>query len=632
MMWNIENGVIIFTNGTRTYIPKAKEIFAANEEGEFHFEGEIYPAPKAALPIRFSKFGVMVELSLDYVNESIYVVLQANKNGEKYDVATVNGSFLDYVTTDKVWYYLDGNFPRIEEIVRKLNINLSAPLSYIDYMSLVRDLKENGVEFVDSVASRIENVKGDNVAFEAQGLQAKLFPYQERGCTWLDFMYQNGCGCILGDEMGLGKTLQIIALLGKVKNYKKDAHFLVVAPISLLENWRREIEKFFPSLRTLIHHGPRRTGAYYRLLEYDVVIMSYSNVQTDLSMLEMITWDIVVLDEAQNIKNPYAARTKNVKQLKKNVAIAVTGTPFENHMTDIWSLVDFVIPGYLGTLGYYEKTYRDDVDSAAKIETLITPIMLRRLVKNVATDLPERVDIPQPILMTSEEATLYESKRADADLTSLSQVTIDKIQELRMFCTHPLVYDESIKNKDPIQTSNKYARLCEILHDIVASGEKAIIFTSFNRMVNILCSDIEKRFSVMTRFINGSVDPSARQTIIDEFSAHSGSAVLVLNPKAAGTGLNITAANHVIHYNLEWNPALEDQASARAYRRGQKKTVFVHRLYYSHTIEEVINDRIQRKRQMSDLAIVGNVGELDDKADLIRALNMSPLGGDFDGN
>jgi SNF2 family DNA or RNA helicase len=230
--------------------------------------------------------------------------------------------------------------------------------------------------------------------------------------------------------------------------------------------------------------------------------------------------------------------------------------------------------------------------------------------------------------MTAEEASLYEESRTSEGISALAQMTIDKIQELRIFCTHPLVYDDAIVNKDPIQTSNKYARLCEIMENIVASGEKAIIFTSFNKMVEILCADLEKRFKVKTSYINGSVPTEMRQRIIDEFSSHLGSAVLVLNPRAAGTGLNITAANHVIHYNLEWNPALEDQASARAYRRGQKKTVFVHRLFYSGTIEEVINDRIQRKRKMSDLAIVGNLGVDDEKADLIRALNMSPLGGD----
>lgn len=626
--WGIENGIVTFNVGSQKYMPNAKEIFSANETGVFAFDGSEYETPKAGLPIRFSRFGVPVELHIIYDNSAIILELLAIKGDTKTPVPKNNDGFVDYVIIENAWHYLDGNYQRIVDELSNLGINPCLELTYVDYMELVRNLKAQEVSYVDFVADCVEKVKESDTTFNVPSLHATLFPYQERGCAWLSLMYNHGCGCILGDEMGLGKTLQIIALFASVKQDNPKAKFLVVAPISLLENWRREIEKFCPTLKTLVHHGSRRTGAYYKLLDYDVVVMSYSNVQTDLSMLEMITWDMVVLDEAQNIKNPYAARTKNVKQLKKKVAIAVTGTPFENHMTDIWSLVDFVIPGYLGTLGRYEREYQDDIDSAARIEGLITPILLRRLVKNVATDLPERVDIPQPILMTAEEASLYEESRTSDGIAALAQMTIDKIQELRIFCTHPLVYDDAILNKDPIQTSNKYARLCEIMENVVASGEKAIIFTSFNKMVEILCTDLEKRFKVKTSYINGSVPTEMRQPIIDEFSSNPGSAVLVLNPRAAGTGLNITAANHVIHYNLEWNPALEDQASARAYRRGQKKTVFVHRLFYSGTIEEVINDRIQRKRKMSDLAIVGNIGVDDEKADLIRALNMSPLGGD----
>lgn len=626
--WVIDNGIIVFSGDNTNYIPKASEIFEANETGLFMLNGQSYVAPKNELDIRFSRFGVVIKTRLVYENNLINLKLFAIKQNAEYEVLNKNGTFLDYIIIGNVWHYLDGNFNAIVEVLEKLKIDLSDGVSYTEYMSLTREFHACGIEYEDEIITVTENIKENNQTFTVEGLRANLFPYQERGCNWLAFMQDNQCGCILGDEMGLGKTLQIIALFAKVKQKDKKAIFLVVAPISLLENWRREIEKFYPSLKVLVHHGSHRTGSYYDLLNYDVVVMSYSNVQTDLSMLEMITWDILVLDEAQNIKNPYAMRTKNVKLLKKDMAIAVTGTPFENHMTDIWSLVDFVLPGYLGKLSQYESVYKDDLDSAARIEQLITPIMIRRRVKNVAKDLPERVDIPQPILMTEDEANLYEAKRKDvAHSNPLNTLTIDTIQGLRMFCTHPLVYDDSIKNKDPIQTSNKYFRLCDILSEVIANGEKAIVFTSFNKMIELLGADIEKRFGVKTWFINGSVSPNDRQRIVDDYSNHDGSAVLILNPRAAGTGLNITAANHVIHYNLEWNPAVEDQASARAYRRGQTKTVFVHRLFYSNTVEEIINDRIQRKREMSDLAIVGNVGSMDDRADLLKALSLSPIGG-----
>jgi SNF2 family DNA or RNA helicase len=247
--------------------------------------------------------------------------------------------------------------------------------------------------------------------------------------------------------------------------------------------------------------------------------------------------------------------------------------------------------------------------------------MIRRKTIDVAKDLPERIDVPQPILMTDEEAKLYENERKVCNLKS---ITLDMIQSLRMFCTHPLVYNNNISNKDPIQTSNKYARLCEILSEIFIKNEKVIIFTSFNKMIEIFMKDLKERFNVPISYINGAVNPINRQEIIDKFSSIEGSSILVLNPRAAGTGLNITAANNVIHYNLEWNPAIEDQASARAYRRGQNKTVFVYRLFYANTIEEVMNERIQLKREISDAAIVGNDGTEQDKKDLLKALSLSP--------
>ena len=226
--------------------------------------------------------------------------------------------------------------------------------------------------------------------------------------------------------------------------------------------------------------------------------------------------------------------------------------------------------------------------------------------------------------MTEEEARLYESERTEVNMDDLKSMKLDKIQRLRMFCSHPMVYDKTLVNADPKAISHKYERMCEILEEIFESGEKAIVFTSFNDMINIIVKDISNRYGVYTNFINGSVSPKERQNIIDDFKEHKGAGVLALNPKAAGAGLNITAANHVIHYNLEWNPAVEDQASARAYRRGQKKTVFIHRLYYTGTIEEIINDKIQRKRDISETAIVGNIGDGYTQEDLVRALSISP--------
>ena len=251
--------------------------------------------------------------------------------------------------------------------------------------------------------------------------------------------------------------------------------------------------------------------------------------------------------------------------------------------------------------------------------------MLRRRVKEVAKDLPERIDIPQSIIMSDEEACLYEDSRiADDPHEELKNMQLAKIQKLRTFCTHPCVYDDDYIAEDPTSISTKYKRLCEILEEIFENGEKAVIFTSFRRMINVMCDDIKKRFNVYTNFIDGSVEAEDRQKVVDEFSELNGSGALILNPKAAGAGLNITCANHAIHYNLEWNPAVEDQASARIYRRGQDKTVFIYRLFYADTIEEIINEKIQSKRLLSDNAIIGNNGAITEQEYLIKALSASP--------
>ncbi len=573
--------------------------------------------------IRFSKIGLNVGLDINLDSSAIKINFYAIKAGNKYPILARNGSYLDYIVIDNVWHYLNGQYVAFIDCLNSCGLNGVEDIDFPQYMRLTKALIEAGISYGDNVESNSKNITIHDMD-ALPYLNAKLFEYQSVGFNWLSFMKRNNCGCILADEMGLGKTLQIIALMGDEFEKNNQVHFLVVAPMSLLENWRREISRFYPRLSTIIHHGAKRTGLYYELLKYNVVITAYTSIQRDLSMLNMIKWDSVILDEAQNIKTPQAERTKTVKMLNRKTGIAVTGTPFENHMTDIWSIVDFIFPGYLGGLNVFNNTFTDDYGSAEKLEKIITPIMIRRLVKDVAEDLPERVDIPQPIEMTRREASLYEDERKTNSENSLSTLSLDKIQKLRMFCTHPIVYDKNLNNVDPLAISQKYTRLCEILEEIVSNKEKVIIFTSFNKMIDLMVKDLRYRFNIPTLYLNGDIEALERQKIIDNFSDIEDSAIIICNPRVAGAGLNITAANHVIHYNLEWNPAVEDQASARAYRRGQTKTVFVHRLYYANTVEEIMNDRIQNKRMLSETAVVGNNGTEQDKKDLIRALSISP--------
>ncbi|MCR5704072.1 MAG: DEAD/DEAH box helicase [Eubacterium sp.] len=621
MKWIVENGVVIGKKENCDIVPSVKEIYAATDH--ITIDGESYPFDIKS--VRLSKLiGLNVSVEFNLINNRIVSNIFAIKGDKSYNISNYKNKLLGYTIIENVWYFLDPSYDLILEAFNKNKVDPNSELEYFEYIEVINYLNEIGISYSDNVVIKIDEIKKSVKDTKATELNSILFPYQKAGANWLNFMSDGGCGCILGDEMGLGKTLQIIALFQVRKQQKDDIHFLVVAPVSLLVNWQREIEKFCPSITTHIHHGNRRTGFYDELLNYDVVITSYGNVQTDISMFKMIEWDMLVIDEAQNIKNPHSKRRQYLCEIRRRMTIAMTGTPFENHISDIWSISDFVIPGYLGTLDDFSKIYDDDIYSAREIERYLSPIMIRRKVSEVADELPEKLEISQAIEMTDEEALYYENERNNyVGKEALNQKRMELIQGLRMFCSHPMVYRDDLQGIDPEKISNKYKRMCEIIEEVLLYGEKILIFTSFNKMIDILCEDLPKRFGIITMYINGSVNASDRQKVIDDFSKVDGSAVLVLNPKAAGAGLNITCANHVIHYNLEWNPAIESQASARAYRRGQNKTVFIYRLFYESTIEEFVNNKIENKQNIFETAVVGNDGDIN-SSDLIKALSYSP--------
>lgn len=622
--WKIDNGTLLLNLSYDVqYHPSSAELYEQKDNNIFVHDGINY-APLSETNLRFSGLTAHVIPEFSY-NEYLILELCLSEKGKKYYVSIYNGVFNDYIIYDGVWKYTGPIVESINAIIKRNSVN-PENITYQQYIYLIREFYKFGIDVSDSVIKSVNAIKEAIEIAKPCGLQANLYPYQSGGAKWLDYMVQQKCGCILGDEMGLGKTLQIITIMGLMKERKINSHFLVICPISLLENWRREISRFFPSLNINIHYGNQRTGDYRELFKFDVNIMSYSCTISDAGLLTMTEWDLLVIDEAQNIKNPNAKRTKAVKKINCSVPIAVTGTPFENHMTDVWSIIDFIMPGFLGNLYQFEQTFQDNIESAIKLEKLITPLLLRRRVADVAKDLPKRVDIPQPIIMSDEEACLYEDSRmTEEPHDELKSMQLAKIQKLRTFCTHPCVYDVDYINKDPISISTKYLRLCEILEEIFEFREKVVIFTSFKRMIELMHKDIHERFNVYTNFIDGSIDAYDRQKIVDNFYYIDGPGALILNPKAAGSGLNITCANHAIHYNLEWNPAVEDQASARIFRRGQEKTVFVHRLYYANTIEEIINEKIQSKRLISENTIIGNNGSVTEQEYLIKALSASPF-------
>ena len=502
----------------------------------------------------------------------------------------------------------------------RFGISRGGPLTLRQYVGL-RGVPSEMIRFDDPPLPTPNGSRAPECSLPGT-FKATLYPYQADGVRWLSYIAAEGLGCLLGDEMGLGKTLQVIALLAR-ETAEGRIPALVIAPATLIENWRRELARFAPSLRAAIHRGQGRTGFPSLLRSYDVVLTTYDTAMRDLPLLKMIEWNVVILDEAQAIKTPGARRTAAVKEIPRRIAIAVTGTPVENRLRDLWSIMDFAVPGFLGVLSDFERSYTDSIADASRLEPIVTPLLLRRLVANVAADLPPRIDIPQPIELSNEAAAEYDAIRQDIAAEYGSAATLVSVTKLRLFCTHPFLV--SGVRGDPREHSTKYARLLELLEEIIAGGEKTLIFTSFTEMTDILVSDIARRFGVPCGFIDGRTSVQDRQPAVDDFQNTLGPAVLVLNPKAAGVGLNITAASHVVHYNLEWNPAVEDQATARAYRRGQTKPVTVHRLFHANTIEEVIDQRVTRKRVLAGEAVIGVQGAEDDVADILKAIELSPI-------
>jgi SNF2 family DNA or RNA helicase len=466
----------------------------------------------------------------------------------------------------------------------------------------------------------------------------ELYSYQKDGLKWLQYCCLNRIGGILGDDMGLGKTAQVIALIAWAVERKVLSNILIVVPNTLLVNWIREFQFFAPSLIPYIHHGALRTGSVDLLLGEDIIVTTYSMIVNDQYLFNKIKWGAIILDEASLIKNPLSERKISLSDLDSNIKIAMTGTPVENSLTDLWSISDFVLPGYLGTLKSFSSKYiRRNIEQTINEANLIALrkdvsfIMLRRKKEDVLDSLPEKIDIHQALQMNLNEASLYDSERESI----LSKVDKEKssnvltlIQNLRQYTTHPLLFESDRLLQSTIKTlmilSSKFSRTIEIVNEIKLKKEKVLIFTEYLKMIDTFKRVFEEYYQTDVFTIDGRVDTPERQKRIDLFSKEEGFGIMILNPKTAGMGLNITAANHVIHYTRQWNPALEEQASARSYRNKQKKNVNIYYLYYVNTIEELIDSRLKEKSTLSGEIITTTDCEIPFDQ-YINSLSKSPI-------
>ncbi len=499
----------------------------------------------------------------------------------------------DHVLLDRDWYPLDRG--SLEAIVEWCSRWSTRPIDTAAYVDLYR-ASGPGFEIVDLLDDRmVDELTGGSGA--PRDLVLAMYPYQAAGLRWLSARADARLGGILADQMGLGKTLQIIALLAQ-RAAGGAGPSLIVVPLTLVETWIREFLKFAPGLNVYRHVGPHRTRRPQEIQRQSIVLTTYETAVIDEAVLSLVEWDSVILDEAQVIKNPEALRSRVMASMPRQSGFAVTGTPLENRTLDMWSIASFALPGYLGSRADFADRLEEDPDG---LRRSIRPLLLRREVAQVANDLPDRIDIDVALEMFDPERELYDRLRSELRDLSESRPVLALITRLRQFTAHPdMLYGIA---PGPEARSAKLTRLSEILDEILSSGEKALVFVAFTKGADMILRLTQQRFGVPAWTIDGRTPARDRHATIDAFTKTKDGSVLVLNPAAAGVGLNIQAATHVVHFTLEWNPAREAQATARAWRRGQSRPVTVHRLYYTNTIDEFILEKLRIKQELFDTVV-----------------------------
>ena len=501
---------------------------------------------------------------------------------------------------------------KIFEQLAKLNLKTMSRMELI-HASLSKQLDQYDFDY-DAAFARVltDFTKPVDITLP-KNLNGTLRPYQEIGLKWLWTNVAKGFGVCMADDMGLGKTIQVISLLLKMKEENKlKKPVLVICPTTLMGNWMKELQMFAPELDTVIYHGTDRQLD----VKHDVILTTYAIMRIDVEELKKQAWSVIIVDEAQNIKNPDTAQTLAIKMLKSDVKVAMTGTPVENRLTELWSIFDFINKGYLGSLREFQKSYAIPIERfkehsrANKLKMSISPFVLRRLKtdKNVITDLPDKMVLNEYCYLSKVQAVLYE-KTLNEMMQKISGFTgvnrrgniFKLITALKQICNHPYQFLKS--GEMGRELSGKMEKCLDLVQNILDNGEKTLIFTQYKEMGDILCKVIAQECNTDPLFFHGSLTVPQREELIDKFQNDENSKVMILSLKAGGTGLNLTSATNVIHYDLWWNPAVEDQATDRTYRIGQDKNVMVHRMITLGTFEEKIDEMLKSKKELADMAV-----------------------------
>jgi SNF2 family DNA or RNA helicase len=487
----------------------------------------------------------------------------------------------------------------------------------------VRGFDFKGVRATGWVGTLLDQLEG-RVAFTEipapRQFAGTLRPYQVRGYSWLAFLRAWGLGACLADDMGLGKTIQALALIQRDWEANGKRPVLLVCPTSVVNNWHREAARFTPDLPVMVHHGVgRKKGAAFKqdAEKHAVVISTYALLHRDLEHLQEIAWGGVVLDEAQNIKNPETKQAKAARSLTSDYRATLTGTPVENNVGDLWSIMEFLNPGLLGTQAEFKRKFfipiqaEQEAEAAARLKRITGPFILRRLKtdKSIIADLPEKMEMKVFCTLTKEQASLYAAVVREVEKTLDAAEGIQRkgailatLSKLKQVCNHPAQFlgdNSSIPGR-----SGKLARLTEMLEEILEGGERALVFSQFAEMGKILQRHLQDTFGREVLFLHGGVPKGQRDRMVERFQSEDpGPAIFLLSLKAGGTGLNLTRATHVFHFDRWWNPAVENQATDRVFRIGQTRNVQVHKYVCAGTLEEKIDEMIERKKEIAEQVV-----------------------------
>ena len=473
-------------------------------------------------------------------------------------------------------------------------------------------------------------------------LRAELRPYQRRGYGWLHFLSRTGFGACLADDMGLGKTIQTLALVARDWEEAPDEPVLLVCPTSVIENWNREAQRFLPGLPVHVHHGSERErGAQFAKIakKHALIVTGYALLHRDLALFEKVRWRGVVLDEAQNVKNAESKQARAARALRGGYRVALTGTPVENHVGDLWSLMEFLNPGLLGSAARFRREFFIPIQAlgnaaaSERLRAVTGPFVLRRLKTDatIISDLPQKQEYKVFCTLTREQATLYAAVLRDFDATLEETKGMERrgrilaaLSKLKQICNHPAQF--AADNSPLPGRSGKLARLEEMLEEVQDANEAALVFTQFAEMGALIVRRLQQRFGREVAFLHGGIAKPARDEMVELFSRGSGPAVFVLSLKAGGSGLNLTRANHVFHFDRWWNPAVENQATDRAFRIGQTKAVQVHKFVCAGTLEDKIDALIERKAALSERVVGSGEGWLTElsSAQLRDLVTLAP--------